>query len=140
MAKISKIYGQDLTWEDNNQAIFDELKTYGKTDDQLNKLGDEINNYATQLLKELTIFCKDADNVEQLKEEVSSGVILLRIDTNSASNWIIEDGKLIMESKPNYWNSYLSEFTAVALEKKLGVGNSIPLVAKKNLKKEFEIN
>jgi len=139
MAKISKIYGQDLTWEDNNQAIFDELKTYGKTDDQLNKLGDEINNYATQLLKELTIFCKDADNVEQLKEEVSSGVILLRIDTNSASNWIIEDGKLIMESKPNYWNSYLSEFTAVALEKKLGVGNSIPLVAKKNLKKNLKL-
>jgi len=43
-----------------------------------------------------------------------------------------------METKPNYWNSYLSEFTAVALEKKLGTGNSIPLVCKKKSQKKFE--
>jgi len=139
MAKISKVYGADLTWEDTNQAIFDELTTYGKTPENLYKIGDEINNYCTQLLKEFTIFCKDADNVEQLKEELSSGVILLRVDTASASNWVIEDGKLIMETKPNYWNSYLSEFTATALEKKLGTGNSIPLVCKKNLKKNLKL-
>jgi len=110
-------------------------KYLDKTPENLYKIGDEMNNYANQLLKELTIFCKDADNLEQLKEELTSGVILLRVDTNSASNWILEDGKLIMETKPNYWNSYLSEFTAVALEKKLGTGNTIPLVCKKNLKK-----
>jgi len=119
MAKVSKVYGADLTWEDTNQAIFDELTTYGKTPENLYKIGDEINNYCTQLLKEFTIFCKDADNVEQLKEELTSGVILLRVDTNSSSNWVLEEGKLIMETKPNYWNSYLSEFTAVALEKKI---------------------
>jgi len=120
IAKISKVYGADLTWEDTNQAIFDELTTYGKTPENLYKIGDEINNYCTQLLKEFTIFCKDPDNVEQLKEELSSGVILLRVNTASTSNWVIEEGKLVMETKPNYWNSYLSEFTAVALEKKIG--------------------
>jgi len=51
--------------------------------------------------------------------EVSSNIVSLKIDTSADKPFIIEAGKLVMQTKPNYWNSYLTEFSTANLEKNL---------------------
>jgi hypothetical protein len=135
MQKISKDFGSDVTFEDNTQEVFDELKTYGRSEDQLYKMGDELVSYFQQIQKELTPFCKDADNLSQLQGEMSASVIGVKVGTSFEKPLALEDGKLFLQTKPNYWSSYLSEFTGANLEKILGLSDPIPLITRKNLAK-----
>jgi len=138
LAKASKAYGSDVVWEDPSEQIYEALTSYGKTAEQLFTIGDQINQYVDQFVKEITAFAKDADNNEQLKNEWSTGVLTVRV-TDDAVPFRLEDGKLIMETKANYWGSYLSEFTAGALEKILGLTDPMPLIVKKNVKKNQKL-
>jgi hypothetical protein len=138
IAKAAKAYGGDIVWEDPSEAIYDALIAYGKTAENLFTIGDNFKQYVDQFVKEITAFSKDPDNLEQLKNEWSTGIITLRV-TDDAVPFRLEDGKLIMETKANYWCSYLSEFTAGALEKILGLTDPMPLLVKKNVKKNQKL-
>jgi len=138
MEKVKKLFGADVSWEDPSEEIYSALTTYGKTAENLYVLGDNIKAYTDQFVKEITIFLKDADNKEQLTTEWSTGVLLLRV-ADDAVPFKLDSGKLVMETKPNYWNSYLSEFTANALEKILGLEDPMPLIVKKNVKKNQKL-
>jgi len=117
MAKISKTYGQELTWADNSQEIYDARKSYGASDSDNYTLGDAILLYVNQLEKEMTAICKDKDTLEALKDEIAGAQVGVRIkDDASDKSWAIDSGNLWMETKNNYWKSYLSEFTASKLE------------------------
>jgi len=139
VAKAAKVYGGDIVWEDPSEAIYEALTAYGKTPENLFTIGDNFKQYVDQFVKEITVFSKDPDNLEQLKNEWSTGIITLRV-TDDAVPFRLEDGKLVMETKANYWCSYLSEFTAAALEKILGLADPMPLLVKKNVKKKSEID
>jgi len=134
MTKISNLYGVTISWEDPSEAIYEGLKTYGKNDEQLYNLGNELKNYVDQFVKELTIFLKVEDNKLQLQEEWTTAVLTVRIETDTKP-FRLQDGKLFMETKPNYWNNYLTEFTCLNLEKILGLSDPMTLITKKNLKK-----
>jgi len=138
MEKVKKLFGNDVTWEDPSEEVYSALSTYGKTADNLYTIGDNLKAYTDQFVKELTIFLKDADNKEQLANEWSTGVLLLQV-VDDAVPWKLDGGKLLMQSKPNYWNSYLSEFTAGALEKILGLEDPMPLIVRKNVKKNQKL-
>jgi hypothetical protein len=138
VAKAAKVYGGDIVWEDPSEAIYEALTTYGKTAEQLFTIGDNFKQYVDQFVKEITVFCKDEDNKEQLTTEWSTGILSLRV-TDDAVPFRLEDGKLIMETKANYWCSYLTEFTAGALEKILGLNDPMPLIVKKNVKKNQKL-
>jgi len=117
MTKISKVYGQDLTWADNSQELYEARVAYGASLSDNYTIGDGILLYVTQFETQITAFCKDADNLEALKEELAGGQVGVRIkDDASDKGWAIEDGNLWMETKNNYWKSYLSEFSASKLE------------------------
>jgi len=136
MEKIGKIFGQEVTWEDPTQELFDALKSYGKSESDLYTLGDQTVNYVNQFLKEFTIFCKDAANKEQLQTEWSSGVLTLKlVDDSNYKYFILEDGKLTMQTKTNYWQSYMNECSSANLEKILGASDSMPLLVTKNVVK-----
>jgi hypothetical protein len=136
--KVKKLYGADITWEDPCEEIYAALTSYGKTAENLYVLGDNIKAYTDQFVKEITIFLKDADNKEQLTGEWTTGILSLRV-CDDAVPFKLDGGKLVMETKPNYWNSYLSEFTALALEKILGLEDPMPLICKKNVKKNNKL-
>lgn len=138
MEKVKKIFGSDVTWEDPSEEIYQALTTYGKTAENLYTLGDNIKAYTDQFVKEITIFLKDADNKEQLTNEWNTGVLTLKV-CDDAVNFRLDGGKLQMETKPNYWNSYLSEFHTNALEKILGLEDPMPLIVKKNVKKNLKL-
>jgi len=117
MAKISSVFGQELTWANNSQEIYEARITYGQPIENLYILGDHILSYVKQAEKEFIAFCKSADNKEALQEVLTGSTVGVRItDTPSAKSWIIEDGNLWMETRNNYWNNYLTEFTAAKLE------------------------
>jgi len=138
VAKAAKVYGGDIVWEDPSESIYEALIAYGKTPENLFTIGDNFKQYVDQFVKEITVFSKDPDNLEQLKNEWSTGIITLRV-TDDAVPFRLEDGKLVMETKANYWCSYLSEFTAAALEKILGLADPMPLLVKKNVKKNQKL-
>jgi len=119
MTKVNAVFGKELAWVDNVQELYDTLKKSGKSVSDLYTIGDNINSYTDQLLKEFTTFCKDADNKEALDEELSAGQVGVRIvdDSKEDKYWVLEDGTLWMETKARYWNSWLSSFTAEVLEK-----------------------
>jgi hypothetical protein len=134
MSKINKFYGQDLTWIDNTQEIYETLKGAGRSENDLYKLGDVIITYVNQFNTELTKFCKDADNKEQLQNELTSGQVGLRISTDD-KYFELEEGTLWLQTKQNIWGSWLTEFNTDKLEKILGLTDQVPLITKKNLKK-----
>jgi len=120
-ASVSKLFGKELAWVDNFQEIYDKLKSSGKSQDYLWTFGDQLSEYAQQVVTAFTVFCKDSDNKEALEEVLTSGKIGVRICDDSANEeyWVIEDGTLWMETKASYYGSYLNYFDSERLEKKL---------------------
>jgi len=122
MQAASKLFGKELTWVDNYQEIFDKLKAKGKSQDYLWTLGDYFQQYTKQVVEMFTNFCKDNDNKEALEEVLTSGKVGIKIapdDKDADDYWVIEDGTLWMETKINYFGSYIYNFDSERLEKKL---------------------
>jgi len=122
LTDASKLFGQTLTWVDTHQDIYDGLKAAGKTQDFLFTIGDTISEYAKALSLAFTKFCKDNDNKEALQEVLTSGKIGLRFaDPAKTADefWVLADGVLWMEAKPNYFGSYMSYYDSDRLEKML---------------------
>jgi len=119
--QASKAFGKQLTWVDNNQELYDTLKSSGKSEDYLYTFGNPLAEYSKQLVTALTAFCKDPDNKEALEEVLTSGKVGVRICDNSKNDeyWVIEDGTLWMETKAGYFGSYLNYFDKDRLERKL---------------------
>lgn len=122
LAEASKLFGKELTMVDNYQELYDALKSAGKSQDTLFTFAKPLEDYAKQLVTVFQKFCKDNDNKEALEEVLTAGKAGVRIcDGNKSTDdyWVIEDGILWMETKPNYYGSYISYFDSDRLEKKL---------------------
>jgi len=82
--------------------------------------GDPLAEYAKQLLAAFTKFCKDNDNKEALQEVLTAGRVGVRFSAKETDDyWVLEDGALWMETKPNQFGNYLSYYDSDRLEKKL---------------------
>jgi len=117
----SKVFGKELSWVDNNQELYDALKSAGKSEDYLYTFGNSLVEYSKQLATTFTSFCKDPDNKEALEEVLTAGKVGVKICDNNKNEeyWVIEDGILWMETKPGYFGSYLNYFDQERLERKL---------------------
>jgi len=115
--KMTKSFGREIVWAENYKECFGERKTYGASADDLANLGDQVEQYVKAAETALAAFCKNADNLEALQEEFTSGQIGVRITSDAADKgWKIEDGNLWLETKANYWTSYLNSFSSSNLE------------------------
>jgi len=132
MKRATKPYGKDLIWEDTMQETYDAMKSYGRSIDNLYTFGDTVAQYADQLVKELTNFCKSPEALEQLTKELTADVVGLKVGESDAT-FSIEDGKLWMHTKPGYYGSYMNSFNVDALEKVLGKEEPYPLKTLKNI-------
>jgi len=117
MNKVKAVFGAELSWAENTQELYETLKTAGKSENDLYKLGDQIVLYVNQFNTEIAKFCKDKDNKEALQEVLSAGQVGIRIVSSGPKKWIIEDGALWMETTTNVWGSWITEFNAPELEK-----------------------
>jgi len=120
MKQASTAYGKELIFIDNFQEIYDKLSKT-KNEDWLHHLGERILSYPNQLSKAFADFCKDTDNKEALEEVLTTGKVGVRIVDNSAHDkyWAIEDGVLWMETKEGWFSSYMDNYNADSLERKL---------------------
>jgi len=133
---ISKSFGKSLIWDDNSDEIYNALENYseGKGED----IGDKMVEYVSQLNKCIAEFVKNPDNKESLEQFLTGGKIGIKIIDSSETEQYFKliDGSLYMESKANYWGSYISYFNPEYLEKILTLEHNstkMTLVAKRNL-------
>jgi len=129
----SKAFGREVTWVDNNQDIYDALKSAGKSQDFLWTFGNQLKEYAGQAEKAFVEFCKNADNKAQLEIELTAGKVGVKITSESDRYWVLEDGTLWMYTQAGYYGSYLNYFDVDRLCEILGTSDPMPLNSRKNL-------
>jgi len=141
--KASQAFGKELSFVDNTTELYEKLQAYGRSEDNLFNLGDEITPYVEQFAKVLIEFCKNVDNKEQLEVELTTGKFGVRIDPREKVEgenlesrwWVLEDGVLWMETTLSYFGpSYVSYYSLSRLQDGLGKGDSMPLNTRKSLK------
>jgi len=104
IAVASKAFGKQLTWVDNYQEFYDELKAAKKTQDYLWTIGDTIKVYAKQFETAMVEFCKNTDNKEQLESELTTAKVGVTWNKEEKDRyWILDEGTLWMGTKTNFF-------------------------------------
>jgi len=139
--KASAAFGKELTFVDNTSDLFEALKAANKSEDWLFGLGDYIVPYIEQFTKVMCDFCKNADNKEQLEAELITAKFGVRLDPRTGEDassgdryWVVDEGVLWVETKPDWFGSYLSYYDEDRLSKILGGADSMSLNTRKSLR------
>lgn len=133
--KASNAIGVTLTFDDNTADLWAALgEAKGDT------LGPALPKYFVELAKTFAEFSKDASRKEALVDAlnaVGGKVRLVMVPANNKDVYFsFAPDAFCLETKPNYWGSWLSSFNAENLEKIMRVdyqGANMPLLAKRKL-------
>jgi len=122
MTAIENAVGKKVLWIYNNiYDIYDDLKTQKKQSrSDLDSIGNKFEAYATQFKEILPKFLENEDNKEALFEELPGATWYLGVKvfpSAPATEFLIENGCMWMQTEQGYFGSWVSSFTGAALEK-----------------------